>query len=295
MIRNTSRGKGYKNDAVPVVDRSEYQVGPSVGVLDKIVTILRAFPAGNAALSPQEIAARTGLSLPTVYRLLQTLDEHNLVEREGARYRLGLALQHLGMRVADGVEMRHQAMPHLEWLNNKMGENPELHTRREETRVPIELVRSSHNLRPFVEIGESLPLHLGAAGKGLLAWLPENEGERLAAASAARFGSGTLSAENTSTFDADTLHAQLLWGANRGMGRQRRGEKPRRCGGCRAGLRCARWRDLRAAGERAVGETPGEAGMGACLARRRGGVPDIGRPWNHGRNATNLGGEGIGV
>lgn len=77
------------------------------------------------------------------YRLLQTLDEHNLVEREGARYRLALALQHLGTRVADGVEIRHQAMPHLEYLHEKTGENAELHTRREETRVPIELVRST--------------------------------------------------------------------------------------------------------------------------------------------------------
>lgn len=173
-----------------------------VGVLDKIVEILHAFPRGNVDLSPQVISARTGLPLPTVYRLLRALGEHELVERKGSHYRLGLALLHLGTRVAEGVEIRRQAFPHLEWLNEKTGENAELHIRREETRVPLELVRSSHNLRPFVEIGASLPLHLGAPGKVLLAWLPEEKRDALAAASAARFG-------GESPFDEQALREQL--------------------------------------------------------------------------------------
>jgi len=163
--------------------------------------ILRVFPRG-VTLSPREIADETGLPLPTIYRMAQALCAHGLLEKKGARYKLGLALLHLGTRVAEGIELRRQALPHLEWLNERTGENAELHVRQGEARIPIELVRSPHNLRPFVEIGAPLPLHLGASGKVLLAWLPEAERESLAVASAARFDEGSM-------LDAEVLHTQL--------------------------------------------------------------------------------------
>ena len=173
-----------------------------VGVLDKAMAILRIFPRGDVAFAPREISARTGLSLPSVYRLAGALEEHGMLEKDGERFKLGLALLHLGARVAGGIELRREVMPHLEWLSERTGENAELHIRREEARVPVELVRSSQNLRPFVEIGAPLALHLGAAGKVLLAWLPEEERDVLAAASAARFG-------GAGTFDADALREEL--------------------------------------------------------------------------------------
>ena len=177
-------------------------VKTKVGVLDKAMTILRVFPRGGVVFGPREIAARTGLSLPTVYRLARALEEHGLLEKEDERFKLGLALLHLGTRVAGGIELRREVMPHLELLSERTGENAEVHIRREEARVPIELVRSSQNLRPFVEIGAPLPLHLGAGGKVLLAWLPEEKQGSLAAASAARFG-------GTEAFDTGALREEL--------------------------------------------------------------------------------------
>ena len=138
-----------------------------VGVLDKAMAILRVFPRGDVFFSPREISARTRLPVPTVYRLARALEEHGLLEKEGERFKLGLALLHLGARVAGGIELRREVMPHLEWLSELTGENAELHIRREEARVPIELVRSSQNLRPFVEIGEPLAAAPGRCGQGV--------------------------------------------------------------------------------------------------------------------------------
>lgn len=166
------------------------------------MAILRAFPRGDVALSPREVAGRTGVALPTVYRLMGALVEHGMLEKGGGRYRLGISLLHLGGRVAEGMEVRRQVLPHLDWLNACTGENAELHIRRRETRVPIELVRSAQNLRPIVEIGEPIPLHLGAAGKVLLAWLPGERRDDLARASAGRFEDGP-------GFDAEALAASL--------------------------------------------------------------------------------------
>jgi DNA-binding IclR family transcriptional regulator len=187
-----------KGGTMRAIDRVETRVG----VLDKAIAILWAFRGGNDTLNPRDIAGRTGISLPTVYRLARALEEHGLLKKEGERFKLGLALVHLGTRAAQGIELRREIGPHLEWLSECTGENAELHVRREEARIPIELAQSSQDLRPFVEIGAPLPLHLGAAGKVLLAWLPETEQASLAAASAARFG-------GTGTFDAGALRERL--------------------------------------------------------------------------------------
>lgn len=159
-----------------------------VGVLDKAVAILQVFSSGERALTPQEIAERTALPLPTVYRLAQALCEHGLLLKDGTRFRLGMTLLRLGMLVAEGIDVRRQALNHLKWLNAQTGENAELHMRQEETRLVIEVVSSPHNLRPFADVGAPLPLHRGAAGKVLLAWLPQIQREALALASAAHFG-----------------------------------------------------------------------------------------------------------
>ncbi|MGH3090340.1 MAG: IclR family transcriptional regulator, partial [Rubrobacteraceae bacterium] len=143
------------------------RVRTKVGVLDKAMTILNSFERGETALHPKTVAERAGLPLPTVYRLLRALAEHGLLEERGARYRLGVTLLRLGVRVAEGLEMRRQVRPHLEWLNERTGENAELQVRRDEARVPIDLVRSSQNLRTIVEVGTPVPLHLGAGGKVL--------------------------------------------------------------------------------------------------------------------------------
>ncbi|WP_069803112.1 IclR family transcriptional regulator [Thermogemmatispora onikobensis] len=174
---------------------SEEARATRVGVLDKAMAILEAFPRGESALLPQEIAERTGLPLPTVYRLAQALAEHGLLMKEGSRFRLGLTLLRLGLLVAESIDVRRQALPHLTWLNSQTGENAELHIRQHEARVVIEVVRSPHNLRPFAEIGAPLPLHRGAAGKILLAWLPDEERLALAHASRERFDSERAAGE----------------------------------------------------------------------------------------------------
>lgn len=159
-----------------------------VGVLDKAIAILAIFPRGDVALLPQEIATQTHMPLPTVYRLTQALCEHGLLMKDGQRFRLGMTLLRLGMLVADGLDVRRQALKYLKWLNEQTEENAELHIRQEEARMVIEVVSSPHNLRPFADLGAALPLHQGAAGKVLLAWLPKDAQIELAQASAARFG-----------------------------------------------------------------------------------------------------------
>jgi DNA-binding IclR family transcriptional regulator len=156
-----------------------------VGVLDKVMAILHCFPDGSTRIDPRGLAAELGLPAPTAYRLMKAMAEHGVLEPEGSGYRLGVTLLHLGARVADGLEVRQVARPHLEWLRDQSQENAELHLRHGSSRVPVEVVPSRLNLRPMGQVGVPFPLHVGASAKVLLAWLDPDESEALARASLA--------------------------------------------------------------------------------------------------------------
>jgi IclR family acetate operon transcriptional repressor len=147
----------------------------SVGVLDKVMAVLHAYPDGTARLEPPEVAARLSISQPTAYRLMKAMAGHGLLERDPTGYRLGVTLLHLGSRVAEGLDVKHAAHQHLVWLRDETGENAELHLRHGHTRVPIDVVASRLNLRPMGQVGIPFPLHMGASSKVLLAWLEPDE------------------------------------------------------------------------------------------------------------------------
>lgn len=127
----------------------EFRPSPASGsaVLDKAMGILNAYAPGDRALTPQAVAERVGLPLPTVYRLMHSLAAHGMLEKTGAGFRLGLALLRLGARVTASIDLRQVVTPYLESLNAATGENAELHVLRGETRVSIESVLSAQNLR----------------------------------------------------------------------------------------------------------------------------------------------------
>lgn len=170
-----------------------------VGVLDRVMLILAAFGEADENLLPAQLAARTRLPVSTVYRLAHALCAHGLLEQDGNRFRLGLQLMRLGALVAEGLDVRRQALPAMRQLNEASGEHVELQVRRGPTRVAIETLHSVHHVRPYSEIGAPMPLHVGAAGKVLLAWLPPEQRRILREQSVARFPEHQP--QDTRTFD----------------------------------------------------------------------------------------------
>lgn len=179
----------------------EYCVS-DVGVLDKVVAILASFSDGASESDPPAVARRVGISAPTAYRLMKAMTEHGLLEQDAQGYRLGVTLLHLGARVADGLDVRHAARAHMEWLRDQTSENAELHVRHGHNRVPIDVVPSPLNLRPMGQVGVPLPVYGGASAKVLLAWLDSDERASLALASHLRDG-------GEHTFDSATFEQRL--------------------------------------------------------------------------------------
>ncbi|WP_137120375.1 IclR family transcriptional regulator [Segeticoccus rhizosphaerae] len=151
-----------------------------VGVLDKVMAILAAFPDGTTRLEPSEIAERLGISVPTAYRLMAGMAEHRLLAPGRGGYRLGAGLIRLGAKATEGVEARRVALPFMKELRDATGETVELQIRTGYTRVPIEMIVGHRTVRTMGEIGVPLPIHVGASSRVLLAWMDEEEAMALA-------------------------------------------------------------------------------------------------------------------
>jgi DNA-binding IclR family transcriptional regulator len=153
---------------------TESKTTSGVGVLDKAVVILSFLSQGGPA-TLAEVVEGTGLSRPTVYRLLSALEAHRLVGRVDGRYALGLRLLGWGDRVV-GLDLTEVARPVLAALADETGESTQLYVREGDYRVCAASVeRAGGGLRDTVPVGAVLPLDRGSGGKVLLAWAEDEE------------------------------------------------------------------------------------------------------------------------
>src|SRR5207247_1167185 len=134
--------------------------------------------------------------IPTVHRILTALKRQGYVSQhdESKRFRLGVAALRLGDRARTVVDLRSVAMPELRKLSKHTGETALLTvlTPGRDHSVCLERVETAHPLRLSVTPGRQLPLHAGASQKVLLAYLDDDEVERVIAGGLAHLCHATI-------------------------------------------------------------------------------------------------------
>lgn len=149
---------------------------PRAATLTKAIDVLMCLLAGPKALAA--IAKQTGLPKPTVHRLLVSLAYKDLVIQidDAGTYALGPGCLRLAEAAATGGGgIAGVAMPVIERLWVDTDETVALHVRVGLQRVCVAEIISAGPLRYVSGIGASVPLHVGSAGKVLLAFLPAAE------------------------------------------------------------------------------------------------------------------------
>jgi DNA-binding IclR family transcriptional regulator len=150
-----------------------------VAVLAKGMALLEQL-AREGDATPARLAELTGEPRSSVYRLLATLRELDYVEL-GSRprtYRLSLKVFALGSAVVSRYDVREAARPMLERLHESTGETVFLCVRRGHVAVCIDRIAGSRVALLELQLGGSMPLHLGAAPRAILAFEPEKAWER---------------------------------------------------------------------------------------------------------------------
>jgi IclR family transcriptional regulator, acetate operon repressor len=161
------------------VDGSDATRG-SVQAIDRAVALLRCFSASEPRFSLSELSRRTGLSTSTAYRMLTSLVENGvLYQVPGRIYQLGpLFLQLASTAMADS-DLHTTALPIMTELRDRTDETVGLHILLPNlNRLVFSQVESRQPLRrTYTELGQQIPLYLGAPGKVMLAHLPEADRE----------------------------------------------------------------------------------------------------------------------
>jgi IclR family acetate operon transcriptional repressor len=151
-----------------------------VQAVTRAIDVAMALRDGPRRLT--EISRATGLSKGTAFRLVQTLSYRSLIFKDPDTdlYMLGPGALGLMQGVLLGlggvVAGRSDA---LRKLQEASGETIGVHVRIGMERVCIYELPSINPLRYTLGIGASSPLHAGAAGKAILAMLPDDEVERI--------------------------------------------------------------------------------------------------------------------
>jgi DNA-binding IclR family transcriptional regulator len=158
---------------------------PSFQVLERTFSILDLFDEERPEWSTTEVARALGLPIPTAHRILIALKRHGYVTQheDTKRFRLGLAALHLGDRARAVVDLRSVALPSLRRLTQETGETSLLTvlSPSRDRGMCLERVETSHPLRLSVQPGRQAPLHAGASQKVLLAFMRDDEVDRVIA------------------------------------------------------------------------------------------------------------------
>jgi DNA-binding IclR family transcriptional regulator len=149
--------------------------GNSIQVLGKVALLLDRL-AAEEEVGAARLAELIGEPRSTVYRLLANLQHLELVEpgRRRGTYRLGLKLFRLGSSVVARFDERQAAFPVMERVHELTGETVFLCVRRGYEAVCIERIDGRWVQSMALRLGGSLPLHVGAAPRVLLAYEPRD-------------------------------------------------------------------------------------------------------------------------
>lgn len=145
-------------------------VAGRVNSVDHAFRLMALLASSPEALTVSMLAAQLNLPRPTVYRLLGTLQEHQVVARSGHRYRLTLRLLELGESVLEATKVQSLCLPFLTALMEQTGETTHFVILDGSKAGYVAKVDGTHPIRMASRVGWRGPLHATAAGKVLLAW-----------------------------------------------------------------------------------------------------------------------------
>jgi DNA-binding IclR family transcriptional regulator len=152
--------------------------------VERAATILGVLGSGTPRLGVTEIAERVGLAKPTVYGLLRTLVEHDLVAQDPGtgKYSLGPGVLQLGNAYLDGSELRARSLLWAESLAKRADEAVWVATLSGTRVIVLHHVFRPDNTVQILEVGAAIPWHACALGQAIVAYLPRPESARVLAA-----------------------------------------------------------------------------------------------------------------
>ncbi|MGD0557025.1 MAG: IclR family transcriptional regulator [Streptosporangiaceae bacterium] len=152
--------------------------------VERAAAILGVLGSGTPRLGVTEIAERVGLAKPTVYGLLRTLVNHDLVTQDPftGKYSLGPGVLQLGNAYLEGSELRARSLLWAESLAQRANEAVWVATLSGSRVIVLHHVFRPDNTVQILEVGAAIPWHACALGHAIIAHLPAEQAAPILAA-----------------------------------------------------------------------------------------------------------------
>jgi DNA-binding IclR family transcriptional regulator len=146
-----------------------------VDVVVKATSILDCFLGNQVELSLNDITQKTGMYKSRIIRLCGSLtSQEYLIRTASSRFKLGPKLMMLGKIYERSNPLVSLARPVLRDLASVTGESAKLFVIEGKQRMCLARELGHSRLHYVISEGELLPLYMGAGGKVLLAYAPED-------------------------------------------------------------------------------------------------------------------------
>ena len=176
------------------------------GTIHKVVAILRFVADQGTKSSIRDLSSALDIPRTSVHRILKLLTNNDILafDPKTKKYHWGSEMIRIAQSVYQNTEMRGLALPILRKIVDKCNETAILTLYDHQTHQIIfsDQVQCEQNILYKTQIGVRLPIHAGASGKAILAFLPEEEIEEIIA-------SGLQGVTDHTVVDPDRLRKQL--------------------------------------------------------------------------------------
>lgn len=151
--------------------------GNTVQAVDRALLLLKLIGENSSPISVKDLSVKSGLNRTTVWRLIGSLENEGLVEKDTTTngYQLGYTIYRLASQNNPYSALIRRARSTLEALKEKVGETVLLSVPKEKGVLTIDQIDTDHSVRLVDYTNKISPLHCTSNGKILLSLLSENE------------------------------------------------------------------------------------------------------------------------
>ncbi|WP_246943120.1 IclR family transcriptional regulator [Bacillus pinisoli] len=144
--------------------------------VSRALDIVHLVSMKKGGLGVTEIANQIDINKSSVYRILSTLVQYGYVEQdvETGRYKLGYKFLEVSSRLLESIDLRAEARPYLQELEQETNEVIHLVVYDQGEVVYIEKLEGTETLRMHSKVGKRAPMHCTSVGKAILANLPSS-------------------------------------------------------------------------------------------------------------------------
>lgn len=161
---------------MPLMSPTNSKSSSAVQSVERAITVME-FLSHQGWSGVTEVANEIGIHKSTAYRLLATLKDRGMVEQDSSteKYRLGFGVVLLASTVTADLDVVRYAKPVCERLSEETEETVTLTALEGDQAVVIHQTLPTSSMMNVDWSGWHTPLHTTAAGKVLLAHLPEHQ------------------------------------------------------------------------------------------------------------------------